>query len=146
MGVVCLCQGWEQSPLLSTEPEKGLLWTHGVAQSIVPSLRATQLLPPGNVAGTGGNQVISTHTAFPSSGLRAFWADSKCDEAVGSPRPLEREEALTFCPPSTFTPPCLGCYHPPLYAGCPRHCGGGQKSWLQSRDSGERREGGEGAG
>lgn len=35
--------------------------------------------------------------------------------------------------------------HPPPYAGCPRHCGDGQKNWLQSNDSGREMRGEEGA-
>lgn len=37
-------------------------------------------------------------------------------------------------------PACQSLY-PPLYAGHPRHCGGGKKSWLQNTDSGKAREG-----
>ena len=37
--------------------------------------------------------------------------------------------------------PVCGSPYPPLYVGCPRHCGDGQKSCLQNKDSGrDRRE------
>lgn len=80
----------------------------------------------------GGTGMISSHTAFPSSALRSFWSDSKMEQGFHGSRtqPLQRQGA--------HIPQCLICYHPPLYAGCPRRCGDGQKSWLQNTYSGER--------
>lgn len=129
------------------------------SECTVPSLGADQLLPPGNVPGSGGG-TISAHSASPSSSLRSFWADSEWSEAYldGRARTPEREGAhalgclLYHLPPSTLPALWVSCVqlvgapHPPLCAGCPRRCGDAQKNWLQNTDSGNRQEGRGGAG
>lgn len=126
-----------------------------MAQSTVPSLEPPSCGHQGMCQVLGEEGTISAHTAFPSSSLRSFWADSKWNKAALGVGPnlwkgkestplavsFRGEDISPSFPRPPLPSPCWGCYHPPLYVGCPRHCGDGHKSWQKNTDSRKRQEG-----